>query len=76
MQYVSIYHAPNINIAWIMQDYFVTHDIDALIVVDTEHVSDDRTCGTEDKAPCPSFIEVPENKAPLAMELLKQFHLV
>lgn len=76
MNYVFVYRAPNINIAWIMQDYFVTHNIDATIAVDIEEAPDRHACETEDKHPCPSFIKVPEDKAPQALELLKQFKLV
>lgn len=76
MSYVSIYRAPNINIAWIMQDYFVTNDIDATISVDFSDIPDPTRYSTEDTHPCPSFVLVPEDLAPKAIELLKQFKLV
>lgn len=75
MQYTSIYRAPNINIAWIMQDYFVTNDIDATIKPDVSGTSDAQECNTEGKHPCPSFVLVPEDKVVQATELLKQFKL-
>lgn len=76
MKYISIYRAPNINIAWIMQDYFVVNDIDATIEVDMSSIPNPDRWATEDKDPCPSFILVPEDVAPKATEMLKQFKLV
>jgi hypothetical protein len=76
MSYVTIYRAPNINIAWIMQDYFVTNDIDATISIDEQGIPVADRRSTEDLYPFPSFILVPEEKAARATELLKQFKLV
>lgn len=64
VKYVPIYTVPNVNLAWIMQDYLQAHRIEATIEVEPCETNDTQ-CQT-----LPSYsVCVPGNKAEVAKDL-------